>query len=87
VQKGAVVAEYPEIFAAETVSRRANSRKCRVYFCMPDKARRDATGWLGRQDSNPGMAESKSPQSTSQQLRDGREADIIAKRNTFALTE
>ena len=31
-----------------------------MYFCNPDIAHRDRTGWLGRQDSNLGMAESKS---------------------------
>jgi hypothetical protein len=32
--------------------RLANSRECRAYFCEPDIAYRDGTGWLGRQDSN-----------------------------------
>ena len=50
------------------MSRRANSRKCRVYFCRPDNAHRDGTGWLGRQDSNLGMAESKSLASPGQKI-------------------
>src|SRR5437660_8026208 len=39
---------------------RANSRECPGYFCAPDVTSRDCTGWLGREDSNLRMAESKS---------------------------
>ena len=54
------VAQNAENCAAEFPRRLANSRVCRAYFCEPDIAYRDGTGWLGRQDSNLGMAESKS---------------------------
>jgi hypothetical protein len=46
--------------ASETRLRLANSPECRDYFCDADVVHRDRTGWLGRQDSNLGMAESKS---------------------------
>jgi hypothetical protein len=38
----------------------ANALKCRRFFSHLDVPYRDGTGWLGRQDSNLGMAESKS---------------------------
>jgi hypothetical protein len=46
--------------ASETQQRLPNARECREYFCSLDMAHRDWTGWLGRLDSNQGMAESKS---------------------------
>jgi len=46
------VAQNPENCAAEIPQRLANSRECRAYFCEPDIACRDGTGWLGRRDSN-----------------------------------
>src|SRR5262245_4507147 len=53
-------AQNRESIAAETRQRRANSRECRGYFFKLDTAHRDPTGWLGREDSNLRMAESKS---------------------------
>ena len=38
----------------------ANPRECRRFSHTWKSHRRDRTGWLGRQDSNLGMAESKS---------------------------
>ena len=38
----------------------ANVLKCREHFRHPEVRYGDRTGWLGRQDSNLGMAESKS---------------------------
>ena len=46
--------------ADETGHSRANPRTCRAFRSGAETARRDATGWLGRLDSNQGMAESKS---------------------------
>lgn len=40
-----------EDYASEIPQGLANSRECRAYFCEPDIAYRDATGWLGRQQS------------------------------------
>src|SRR6266436_6153971 len=37
----------------------ANPRECRRFSHTWKSHRRDPTGWLGRQDSNLGMAESK----------------------------
>jgi hypothetical protein len=50
----------PEKCASETLQRPANLRKYRGDFCVPGMPQRDGTGPLGRQDSNLGMAESKS---------------------------
>ena len=47
------VAQNPENCATETPQRLANSRECRAYFCEPDIAHRDGTGWLGCQDFEP----------------------------------
>jgi hypothetical protein len=47
-------------FAEATRQRRGNSRKSRSNFAKPEIGIRNRTGWLGRQDSNLGMAESKS---------------------------
>src|SRR5260370_9981400 len=41
----------------------ANPRECRRFSNTWKSHRRDRTGWLGRQDSNLGMAESKSTRS------------------------
>jgi hypothetical protein len=38
----------------------ANARKSRAFFEKPETPTRDGSGWLGRLDSNQGMAESKS---------------------------
>ena len=46
--------------ASETQPSGGKFRECRAYFCHANLAHRDLTGWLGRQDSNLGMAESKS---------------------------
>jgi hypothetical protein len=55
------VAQNRENCASEIPQRLANSRECRGYFWKPHVvALRDQTSWLGRQDSNLGMAESKS---------------------------
>jgi hypothetical protein len=37
-----------------------NCGQCRDYFCKPNMTHKDRTGWLGREDSNLRMAESKS---------------------------
>jgi hypothetical protein len=44
----------------ETGFAAANLRKCRHYSQRRKSVVRDRGGWLGRQDSNQGMAESKS---------------------------
>jgi hypothetical protein len=49
-----------EVFAAETAGADAKSRKLRELSNMAERPMRDWTGWLGRQDSNLGMAKSKS---------------------------
>src|SRR5262245_24073433 len=54
------IAHYRENRVTETRHHLANSRECRGNFCKPDMSQRDGAGWLGRQDSNLGMAESKS---------------------------
>ena len=36
-----------EDYASEISQGLANSRECRAYFCEPDIAYRDGTGWLG----------------------------------------
>jgi hypothetical protein len=59
-QNSSVVAENRENYASETPRRLANSREYRTYICRSDLAHRDRTGWLGREDSNLRMAESKS---------------------------
>jgi hypothetical protein len=48
------IAKKREKYAAETHHPRANSPKCRDNFLKPETARRDATGWLGRQRSRFG---------------------------------
>ena len=48
--------------AAETAWRLANPRNCRAFSAKLETARKPHTDWLGRQDSNLGMAESKSDQ-------------------------
>src|SRR5215204_7108706 len=45
---------------AETSGSRANPRKSRPFCYDLEMTQRDDSGWLGRQDSNLGMAESKS---------------------------
>src|SRR6266511_1508456 len=54
------VTENQEKLAAETRHHLANWRECRTNVCEPDMPYRDGAGWLGRQDSNLGIAESKS---------------------------
>ncbi len=44
----------------ETRAYPPNRRKCRGFFHTRDLHRRDRSGWLGREDSNLRMAESKS---------------------------
>ena len=41
------VTKNSENYASEIPHRLANSRECRAYFCEPDIACRDGTGWLG----------------------------------------
>jgi hypothetical protein len=50
----------PENPSPETTRLWPNSRKCRGFAHIEKCHRVDRTGWLGRQDSNLGMAESKS---------------------------
>jgi hypothetical protein len=56
---GTVAAETSENCGSETAWCRTNSRECRGYFREADMTRRDCTGWLGRQDSNLEMVESR----------------------------
>src|SRR5215204_1488258 len=53
-------AEFMEFPDAETSGSRANPRKSRPFCYHLEMTQRDDCGWLGRQDSNLGMAESKS---------------------------
>jgi len=49
----------------------ANPRECRRFSHAWKSHRRDRTGWLGRQDSNLGMAESKSDANGETVVTDG----------------
>ncbi len=46
--------------SGETLGTAAKPRKCRRFPTKPETYTRDRTGWLGREDSNLRMAESKS---------------------------
>jgi hypothetical protein len=46
-----------------------NSQECREYLFHPDMPLRDATGWLGRQDSNLRMSFRKMPFEMSHEFR------------------
>src|SRR5260370_41623303 len=50
----------PENPSLETGRLRPNSPKCRWFSHIRKQRRRDRIGWLGREDSNLRMAESKS---------------------------
>src|SRR6266404_3996945 len=49
----------------------ANPRECRRFSHTWKSHRRDRTGWLGRQDSNLGMAESKAEKALDMQRLSG----------------
>src|SRR6266446_2325134 len=51
----------PRFSSPKTRPLPANPRECRRFSHTWKSHRRDRAGWLGRQDSNLGMAESKSP--------------------------
>jgi hypothetical protein len=53
-------AQNVKICTSETARRGANGRKFGVFSHMPHMSHGDGTGWLGREDSNLRMAESKS---------------------------
>src|SRR5262249_39947671 len=56
-----VAPENSENCGSETTRPLVKSRECRTYFCRPDIARRDRTGWLGWEDSNSEMSSQNIP--------------------------
>ena len=55
-----MASDLPVFLAAETAEHAGTGRNYGKFFQISEMTHRDRTGWLGREDSNLRMAESKS---------------------------